>query len=373
MKKLKPLHLGIFVAVFLAITGVLLYHFKTQASIPQRMNYQGKLLDSTGTPVPDGNYSMRFSIWDALSGGTEEWNETQTVAVTNGLFHAELGAVTAINLAFTKDYWLEIKVGTDPAMTPRQRITSTGYAYNSVRAGDLEVKYTGADEHVVQTTPDGKIYGTKFVDAGSSTFYADPGGESNLKTLKLSNLEVKNVFAGYPAGVKILGGGWPEDKGMCLDHDDDCTLPDPGKIQAVQYLTGSTDLAELYPSEESLVTGEVVIINPNRDGEITKSKTPYNPTVLGVISSKPSMLLGNDTDNPSSGYPVALSGRVKVKVTDEGGSIKPGDFLTTSSKEDYVQKATKSGPVLGLALEFFDGQEGEVIVFVDMDRYVEVK
>jgi hypothetical protein len=29
-----------------------------------------------GTPVADGTYSVRFSLWSAVSGGTEKWNQT---------------------------------------------------------------------------------------------------------------------------------------------------------------------------------------------------------------------------------------------------------------------------------------------------------
>lgn len=32
------------------------------ASVPAQMSYQGKLTDSSGQPVPDGGYNMRFHM-----------------------------------------------------------------------------------------------------------------------------------------------------------------------------------------------------------------------------------------------------------------------------------------------------------------------
>ncbi len=52
---------------------------------------------------------------------------------------------------------------------------------------------------------------------------------------------------------------------------------------------------------------------------------------------------------------MALAGRVPVKVSLENGPIMAGDRLTTASTPGYAMKATKAGPVIGQALENFDG------------------
>jgi hypothetical protein len=56
--------------------------------------------------------------------------------------------------------------------------------------------------------------------------------------------------------------------------------------------------------------------------------------------------------------PVALAGRVPVKVTTENGDIEVGDYLVPASKPGYAMKACgtkycKSGMVIGKALERF--------------------
>jgi hypothetical protein len=51
-------------------------------------------------------------------------------------------------------------------------------------------------------------------------------------------------------------------------------------------------------------------------------------------------------------YPVALKGRIKVKITNENGPVQPGDYLTSSGLlPGYAMKATRSGVVIGQVLE----------------------
>ena len=65
-------------------------------AIPNLMSYQGKLTDTMGIPVPDDNYSTRFRLYTQASGGTQYWQETQSVSTENGLFAVLLGSVVPI-------------------------------------------------------------------------------------------------------------------------------------------------------------------------------------------------------------------------------------------------------------------------------------
>jgi hypothetical protein len=70
--------------------------------------------------------------------------------------------------------------------------------------------------------------------------------------------------------------------------------------------------------------------------------------------------------------PLALCGRVPVKVTLEGGPIRIGDYLTSSSRPGYAMRATAPGRVIGVALQPFDGDpgaEGKAIVLVNPHWY----
>jgi len=117
----------IFLMVVTVCFGLVVCNVSFGAITPL-LNFQGHLTDSEGNALT-GTYSITFSIYDVSTGGTALWVEIHTsVSVDDGLFSVVLGSINSLNLTFNKDYWLGIKVGSDTEMTPRQRITSAGYA-----------------------------------------------------------------------------------------------------------------------------------------------------------------------------------------------------------------------------------------------------
>jgi hypothetical protein len=100
--------------------------------IPQHLNYQCVLTDTTGAPL-SGTFSVQFAIYDAPSGGATLWTETQSVAADNGFCNVLLGSVTPIplNLFDASPRFLGVAVEADPEMTPRQNFSSVGYAFSS--------------------------------------------------------------------------------------------------------------------------------------------------------------------------------------------------------------------------------------------------
>ena len=131
----KQLHT--LMAIFLLIPLIIIASI-SYAAIPQKINYQGYLTDPQGTAI-DGSISIVFSIYSQVSGGTVLWTETQTVTVTDdGIFSVNLGNVNSINLPFDTQYYLGITVGSDNEMTPRQALSSVGYAYRAKEADSVK-------------------------------------------------------------------------------------------------------------------------------------------------------------------------------------------------------------------------------------------
>jgi hypothetical protein len=128
-----------------------------------------------------------------------------------------------------------------------------------------------------------------------------------------------------------------------------------------------TDLAEQYNSTEALNAGEVVSVDHTNGQYVERSTSPHQDDLIGVVSTAPNYVLGGD--NP--GYPIALSGRVPVKVNLEGGAIQPGDKLTSSSTPGEAMKATGPGMIIGTAMTAYDGSQpsAEVTVFVSTGYY----
>lgn len=100
------------------------------ALAPAKMSYQGVLKDSEGELVPNGNYDLQLSLYDAATGGTALWTEAQNIGVTGGVFSVILGSVTPLALPFDKAYYLGVGVNTGAEMTPRTLLTSAAYALN---------------------------------------------------------------------------------------------------------------------------------------------------------------------------------------------------------------------------------------------------
>jgi len=114
--------------------------------------------------------------------------------------------------------------------------------------------------------------------------------------------------------------------------------------------TANADLAENYPSTQNLSTGELVTFDLENTGHVLRAQAG-SQKLVGVVSTNPGLLLGS-SETSQNVYPIALSGRVPVKITLENGAISPGDPLTASTTiEGRAQKATTSGPIIGKALE----------------------
>ncbi len=106
------------------------------AEVPGLIAYQGTLTDPFGVAM-DTTLSMTFSIYSDSTGGSLLWSETQsTVMVAHGVFNVLLGKVNPISDAVfsAPARWLQIQVGSDPVMQPRQRIAAVGYAFRAAEA-----------------------------------------------------------------------------------------------------------------------------------------------------------------------------------------------------------------------------------------------
>ena len=143
-----------------------------------------------------------------------------------------------------------------------------------------------------------------------------------------------------------------------------------------------SDVAEYFGSDDpTLTVGEVVVVGRSAeqislDGYhtskawVARSTGAYQDTIMGVVSTAPAVAYGDEIFAPHENpRPIALAGRVPVKVSNENGVIEPGDFLTSSSTPGVAMKATKAGPVIGQALESFSGGSGKIEVFVKASNY----
>jgi hypothetical protein len=154
----------------------------------------------------------------------------------------------------------------------------------------------------------------------------------------------------------------------------------------------AADYAEMYPVEEGIEFGDIVmtgsemvttydITDGNVDwtkvkGTITrlvKSNAGYQKNVIGIVSDNfgDFTSAGHNIKEEDNPMPIAMNGRVPVKVASISEPISAGDYITTSIIPGKAMKAISAGQVIGKALEAWSPESGKdtVMVFVEQGYF----
>jgi len=203
---------------------------------------------------------------------------------------------------------------------------------------------------------------------------ADGGGGGSTLTMKNGNgvttvsIDADQTDAAYMALMKADGS-----EGIVLDADNSIG----GSLVAAQVMriTGGADIAEPFEiTGEGLKPGMVVAIDPERPGQLTLARSPYDRKLAGIISGaggiQTGLMLGQKNSVANGTHPVALTGRVYCWCDASNGMIAPGDLLTSSEIPGHAMKATDwdraPGAILGKAMSSLDKGRGLVLVLVNL-------
>ena len=232
-------------------------------------------------------------------------------------------------------------------------ITVTGDSGGTSTATGLAVSVTSADKNIAATFSGGSV------------------GVGDTTAVTSSNV---------PSGSLIVGSGT-----LCVDDGGtncDDSSRTSGTIYAVNTTVASVDLAEEFPIEvgDIITAGDVLAIDSHEgdkctrfaDGAegsksctewtkgiipfVTKAQVGVTPgkRLLGVVSTKPGIVLGGFGQEELVAYqrvPVALAGRVPVRISREAGDVEIGDRLTMSSVAGVARRAVEGEATFGIALE----------------------
>jgi hypothetical protein len=216
--------------------------------------------------------------------------------------------------------------------------------------------------------------GSAFTGTGLLMNFGNNGGSFSSTTSRYIDLKNSNtsVFTVSAFGTTTIGNGTDVAGlqigrgGLCVDDDGSCAAGVAGRVAATDYFTGNSDVAETYFSSQSLEPGDVIALV---DGlTIARATTDTATRILGVVSTAPGILLGSDDAAPEANqtaYPIALSGRVPVRLSTENGPIRAGDALMLSSLPGVAMKATGTGMIIGTALDDFDGTQAYSETYVN--------
>lgn len=330
------------------------------AAIPTQTNYQGKLLDSSGTPR-NGSYSITFSIWDASSGGTQLWTETQgSVSVSNGAFSVRLGSANALtSTVFDGDTrYLQVQIGGETA-TSRQRLVTSPYAFRAAIADDVSAGsanyiqnsnslQSGATFYVSSGTVSGPFAVEGVITAGSSRVPITTAS-GLLDAEQLSGTLPSAQFAGlYSSSVTLSnslnsftgnGSGLTNVLASHLMPGDTNYIQNSATLQsgATFYVSSGTVAGSLTVYGSAILGGA-----PTTDDVIVRSN-------LNVTGSGPHIfngdirVNGNDLLDSAGTTRVSLGSNVVVNGALQGGGGQfgvnfstPGIFVGNANGDNFV-------------------------------------
>ncbi len=271
---------------FILLVGAL-WPSAAQASINPMISFQGKLTNTDGTNVTDGNYSLRFRIYTDPSADTGscantcKWEETQgSVSVSGGIFHVNLGSVTSLpgSVDFNgSTLYLGIKVSTDAEMTPRVRLTAAPYAFNSDTLDGLDssafVQLSGGNINIGSgTVTSGAVNG---ITVGS--------------TLQPSSSGALTVSSNGSNALTLTSGAaatWSSTSGLL-------TIQGAGGVTVnTPNVSGASSAITLQSGNSSAGTAGNVTID-------TGTTSTGTPTINIASSNAEAVQIGNNSSNPA--------------------------------------------------------------------------
>ncbi len=261
------------------------------AQVPQLINYQGRLL--IGTNLANGNVGLSLRLFNVPSGGTVQYEDSNTVTVVDGLYSTFIGdnttAGSLTNALTNATVWIEVAVN-GTALTPREQLGSVPYS--------LKVTATG-------------IVGT----------IADTSLSTNIARLNSTNL----VFSGgvsFAPNATLTGNfsGTFSGNGAAVSNVDLHTANTQGAI------TWSTNVAFILSSSPAVGTNpnSVVVADVNGDGK---------PDLISVNTGEGtfSVLTNNGRGMFLSSATYKVSGNLTSVVAADVNSDGKLDLICTSS------------------------------------------
>ncbi len=222
----------------------------TVAGVPPAMSYQGRLLDSGGSPVADGDYTIRFALSTEPTYDPFWYGEPMTVTTTDGLFSTLFGFDPS-EVSLFRDHallFLCVFVGEGDVLEevlPRTLVTTSPFAFHAQHAdtadyvvnsgatpsgwideGDVVTLETSADTvKIGSVTEPGSLY--LYGPTNSASFDMSVYGDAsaNMPFGSISAMEMFNEAGG---GFDTLSGAEYVGTSIASIMDRPMTFPTSG-------------------------------------------------------------------------------------------------------------------------------------------------
>ncbi len=218
---------------------------------PGAIGIQGRLTDPSGNPVPDGTYTVVFSIYDSEAATTALCSDSNDVVVQNGLFSSWIDYCHD-GVVYGQKLWLGVRVEGDAEMTPRQVIYAVPYAL-TLRPGAVISDTQGQNAALrVRSTGTGlAVFGGQVGVQGESVNGEGVVGLSVNGEGLVGQGGAIGVTARSDTGVAIRAGGtgviqstapsylWISGNGVRPFHQSDATVIDMDTIGGAMIRAGT--------------------------------------------------------------------------------------------------------------------------------------
>lgn len=305
-----------------SVSAVLLLAATGAAAVvmPMRIPFQGKLVDPATNNPKNGSFSMVFKIWDAPTGGTQLFTETQTVTVVNGQFSVQVGTIAYLSsdvLMGTSAY-LGVTVGADAEMSPRQPLSMSGYAYSATQLiSDKPVRINSGTAYSTFTTL-GNWQFPYGVSAGSAAI------TDNVFTVGTSSFAVAGGSATIGYGLTV-GGVTGVDANFKTVTSTNVGTFSVTSSSGISVLAGTLDLSAASRGIDAVGTGIVA-----STGYFVNTSTWAIQTTTGILVADGPLTMGIMSDGIDARFS-SVTARQFFGVGATTTSIKPSDTNRAST------------------------------------------
>lgn len=264
--------------------------------------------------------------------------------------------------------------------------TSTPTYFRLEVSGDVGPELSSVFDIGSSTRIWNDVYADRLCFDGSSDCISNSLGIfSALDTSTSSQLVIKDSLV---SGNSVTSGTTTIDIGgngtsYALCHSSQSGTDNQKLVDCTSNPTA--DFAEMYPVEPETEFGDVMtlgnnIVKTTKNEEIrqlVKADKPHDGHVIGIVSNNYDdfISVGHNISTSDNPMPIALKGRVPVKISGSSDSIQAGDYLTTSTERGKATKSTEDGVVIGKALESWEqgSIKNQIMIFVGVDYVVQSK
>ena len=339
-KTLAFVALFLFVVSVSALSGAFSYtRAGAYAATSNTLNFQARLLGSTGNLVADGSYNIEFNLYTQQApGGTTQWTETHTVlggnAITlkNGYFSVSLGDSTTGTafpgtIAWDQEQYLGMTVrGTgscsfgsctpaDAEMTPRFKLTAVPYAFRAAKLMNSSNTNAFTADDLIQKGPS-SVQAINLALAAIRLNQSGAGGLLQLQGAGSDVFTVANNGDTYTAGTLSVQGQ------TTLSQDLIANSSATGTTATTEPTLRSNVTTITTSATHSFAVNDVIFIN--NAGQDYYTRVTATPTGTSLTVSP---LVSYDASVTITKYTVQNVGAKTTDYTTQSNRFFQGYFL----------------------------------------------